>query len=383
MRTVDPIRGGRRLAGRLLTPALVLLVFAAAGLQSRWLRQERHQTLLRERVEEAAGVPPVLTFINVALGGFRGVVADLLWLRVSRLQEERRFVELVQLSDWITKLEPTMPEVWSYHAWNLAYNVSVLLPRAEDKWRWVRNGMTLLRDQGLAYNPRSARLHRELGWLFQHKLGMDGDRASGYYRVQWAREMEACLAPNGAIPDAGSPLLVDLASRTRMHVETMRRIEARVGPLDWRVPMAHSLYWGWRGLELAGEHERLPCRRMVYVSLMGMLRMGGRVEGDPANAGDDLPMSPNTGVLDATLTFLEETMAAHAFSGVRLVYVAVLRDGMHIRLSEGREAEARRLHARLVDFFADRVARPFPPFEQAVVADDALFQAYLSAAGYD
>lgn len=360
----------------------VILLAGASGMQSQRLRKYRRNELTRQAVGYSAGMPPLLTFANVALGGFRGVIADMLWLRVSRLQEQRRFVELVQLSDWVTKLEPHMPDVWIFHAWNMAYNVSVLLPRPEDKWRWVQNGIVLLRDKGIVLNPRNAKLYRELGWIFQHKLGMSGDRASDYYRMEWAREMDAYLGEAGSLPDSDSLLASELEARVGLDFETMQTIEATFGKLDWRVPMAHSLYWGWKGLQFAEDAERLPCRRMVYVSLTEMARRSGRIISDLSVEGEALQMQANTVLLDSAATFIEETMAKHTFSGVRFAYIGLLREGIHIRMAEGREADARKVYEKLVLFFKDKIEKPFPPFEQILVADDVFFESVLAEAGY-
>ena len=40
--------------------------------------------------------PPGVTFVTVALGGFRGLLADILWVRAASLQDEGRFIELAQ-----------------------------------------------------------------------------------------------------------------------------------------------------------------------------------------------------------------------------------------------------------------------------------------------
>ena len=86
---------------------------------------------------------------------------------------------------------------------NLAYNVTVLMTRPEDRWHWVYNGIRLLRDRGIPLNPESATLKRELGWIFQHKIGTDSDASSAYFRTRWAQEMAPCLLPDGAAPEPG------------------------------------------------------------------------------------------------------------------------------------------------------------------------------------
>ena len=67
---------------------------------------------------------------------------------MDRLQDEGRYVELAQLATVLTRMEPHTPEVWSHAAWNLAYNVSVMMPTPADRWRWVEAGIRLLRDCG-------------------------------------------------------------------------------------------------------------------------------------------------------------------------------------------------------------------------------------------
>ena len=49
--------------------------------------------------------------IVAGLGGFRSIVAEVVWFRADRLQDEGRYAELAQLSTWLTYLEPHTPEV--------------------------------------------------------------------------------------------------------------------------------------------------------------------------------------------------------------------------------------------------------------------------------
>ena len=136
-----------------------------------------------------------------ALGGLRSIAAEVVWFRMDRLQDEGRYVELAQLATVLTRMEPHTPEVWSHAAWNLAYNVSVMMPTPADRWRWVHAGLRLLRDEGLRFNPRSSDLLRELAWMFE--LGMDP--------------------------------------------RVMRRIEETTGFDDWTDPQLSAIYWGARG----------------------------------------------------------------------------------------------------------------------------------------
>ncbi len=132
--------------------------------------------------------PPSLAFATVAMGAFRGLVVDILWMRADKLKEEGQFFDARQLAEWITTLQPRFAAVWEFQAWNMAYNISVAIPASqpEQRWRWVRNGYELLRDKGIPMNPKSIRLYRELARIFQHKLGGVSDDDHKYYKLRLA-----------------------------------------------------------------------------------------------------------------------------------------------------------------------------------------------------
>ena len=165
-----------------------------------------------------------------AMGGIRAIAAEVVWFRADRLQEEGRYVELAQLAETLAFLEPHTPEVWSYAAWNLAYNISVMMPPAADRWRWVVSAIRLLRDSGLRLNPGSPELCRELAWLFELKIGTDLDAAAGHYRAEWKRIVEDVRARQ-AWDELGMDPVV------------MARIERATGFDDWTDPQLSAIYW--------------------------------------------------------------------------------------------------------------------------------------------
>lgn len=291
--------------------AVILLAFAGSRHRPLHDLKLRHRLVRTDPLENA---PPVVAFTTVVLGGFRGILADILWLRLSLLQEQGKFFELVQLADWITKLEPRFPEVWAFHAWNLAYNVSVLFDDPQDRWRWVRSGIELLRDEGLAYNPGEAQLYRELGWLFQHKIGADYDQAHVYYKQAWAREMTEALG--GARPNYSSLLTaapgtsaheqrVRLTRDYKLNPSIMQDIEKAYGPLDWRMPYAHAVYWAWSGRPYAEGFERVALTRMILQSLSAAF-LRGRMVTDAE--GRFFLQAADIGLLPATLRAFKNAM---------------------------------------------------------------------------
>ena len=177
-----------------------------------------------------ASAPVLSEGVLAAMGGIRAIAAEVIWFRADRLQEEGRYVELAQLAQTLSFLEPHTPEVWSYAAWNLAYNISVMMPTEADRWRWVLAAIRLLRDSGLRLNPRSPELCRELAWMFEIKIGTDLDTAAWHYREEWAKIVED-VRSRAAWDELG------------MDPELMRRIESATGFDDWTDPQLSAIYW--------------------------------------------------------------------------------------------------------------------------------------------
>ena len=331
----------------------ILLLLAAIGLF--WGAGRMHAPLRGERAkyhlnpsDPLGDAPPLLTFTTVALGGFRGILADLLWLRATRLQEEGQYFELVQLATWVTRLEPRFPQAWAFHAWNLAYNISVLFTEPDDRWRWVRHGISLLRDEGLRYNPGEARLYRELGWLFQHKIGAAMDRTQLYYKEAWAREMAALF--DGPAPDYEQlrpEIRRRLLEEYRLDPALMQQVDERYGALDWRLPQAHAIYWAWRGRRYATGFEAQNCDRMIYQSLRDAF-LQGRLAYDPDEGL--LIMLPNLEVLPGLLRTLEEFTAMPSWGAeMREVHRFVLGDAVLMMYTLNRIGEAQRIFEQLTD----------------------------------
>ena len=283
-------------------------------------RQREEFQLTANPVLENA--PPELVFATTALGGFRGIIVDVLWLRAIELQQESKFFELVQLFDWIGKLEPRCVPVWVYSAWNMAYNISVELPNAPERWLWIRQGMRRLLDHGIRYNQRASELYRELAWIYSHKIGKNIDDFHQYFKNAVAIEIEDVMGRGPAIDlepfvkaagsreelvqrcDAG-PLLDALKAAAyapeRQPLEVLRALDGgdaavksifdapehavardetvmflrtkalrehlrldpvemaklaeEYGPMDWRLPDPHALYWAGKANEYATDED--------------------------------------------------------------------------------------------------------------------------------
>jgi hypothetical protein len=165
-----------------------------AGLQLDSINRQRQDMGLI--IDKPGKIPPSLAFATIATGAFRGLVVDALWMRADKLKDEGQFFDARQLAEWITILQPRFAKVWEFHAWNMAYNISVAIPatQPDQRWRWVRNGYELLRDEAIAkYKLTNITIYRELARIFQHKIGGVSDDAHKYYKLQLAMSMEPLL----------------------------------------------------------------------------------------------------------------------------------------------------------------------------------------------
>jgi len=122
---------------------------------------------------------------TLVLGGFRGPY--LVWLWTSAEEEKRQKIhfDLIDRYTKIASLQGHYPEVWTFLAWNLAYNVSVQWQSLDRKYEWIRRGVEFLRE-GVRRNPHNAEIIGEMGRLYSEKLGRS--REAYYYRPRVEQE---------------------------------------------------------------------------------------------------------------------------------------------------------------------------------------------------
>ncbi|TVQ61121.1 MAG: hypothetical protein EA378_09740 [Phycisphaerales bacterium] len=168
----------------------------------------KHRLTYADRAEE--GDPPQVA-LGIAMGAFRGIFVNMLWMRANDLKEAGRYHEAINLSRAITTLQPRFPRVWAFHAWNMAYNISVTTNTREERWQWVNKGIRLLREEAIPANPNDMLLHRELAWTFLHKVSGITDDANQYYKRALAAEWHWLLGrpPTNAIGLSGRDATIE------------------------------------------------------------------------------------------------------------------------------------------------------------------------------
>ncbi|MFM7817350.1 MAG: hypothetical protein ACKPGI_10320, partial [Verrucomicrobiota bacterium] len=77
---------------------VLVLALGLSSVLQRGLNRDRERLGIT-RTTVISNAPPVLAFTTVALGAFRGLIANALWIRANDLQEEGKYFEAVQLAD--------------------------------------------------------------------------------------------------------------------------------------------------------------------------------------------------------------------------------------------------------------------------------------------
>lgn len=449
--------------------------------------------------DTAAENDPPMVALGVAMGALRGVFVNYLWIRATQKKEDGQYYEAVELADWITRLQPRLPAVWTFHAWNMAYNISVTTHTPEERWGWVNAGIRLLRNRGLRANPNDMHMHKELAWIFLHKVAGFTDDSNQYYKRQFAYEWQNILGRKPVIDperrdresviqqyvawiqpivDAPSsmsslaernPRAAEIAqayesmlgeqpghrllerytlhtelvaaarieaikdsagAKTRAFIELMDRyppgddwddllnhlrkrvledeyfmepvrmvhVIKKFGPVDWRMPAAHSLYWGVRGTDVGrmevNEHNAesldfVNAYRLVMQSVQDLWRFGDLYYNYldvHENRQAYMQMVPNPYFVESYGGMLEEiTRVSGLFEAERRAYrqysagyMNFMRDAVRFFYRRGDRQQALYWYDQLRNFkgvnindttFIDEVSLPLDQFADKQIYD--------------
>ena len=171
--------GGRRMNSapnfnkKLIYGLIIVALFGVMFPYTAWLADEKKN---RDLGEAAIGQIDTGSFMMklFLLGGFRGIVADLLWLRAEEYKKDHDWDRLETTVELITKLQPHFLSIWTFQGWNLAYNVSVEWDAPEDKYTWIKQGIKFVQE-GVKKNRRSPDLIWDTAWFYYHKLGFSDE----------------------------------------------------------------------------------------------------------------------------------------------------------------------------------------------------------------
>ncbi|MEC9080411.1 MAG: hypothetical protein VYE44_01450, partial [Verrucomicrobiota bacterium] len=283
----------------------------------------------------------------------------------------------------------------------------------------------LIRDQGLNYNPHSAHLYHELAWHFQHKLGHNLDDAHRFYKLAWSLEMMHDPGPDGRpgtdddIYDGGvigtrrdgyldllepetdedRRRLKRLKDVFKMTPEKMKAVDEMWGPLEWRLPDAHAIYWAQQGIDdvterfdvtgpggvpdgvLNTEEEKkaggdfLKLRRVIYQALQQACMQGRLISRPPTfeygwnvdlvgRANESYEKQMEAKRKEDTASNTDTGLAEHMSTG----HKNFLRSAVYFLYVYNRKAEAAKWYKYMVDLYPQSIPVPGLSLEEYCVS---------------
>jgi len=208
---------------------LAFLAVAAAALAAAALIQDPIETCRRERRMDIVGrggehtKDPRIALVQRVPGGLRAPVINYLWIRSQSLKEDGKFFDAKGLRELICEMLPHHAGVWGFLSWDMAWNISVATHTPAERWMWVSNGIELLRDKGIVYNPEELILYRELAWIYLAKCGQYTDEMHRYYKQRWAEEMDWVV---GTPPPGDTAGVIDAFAAVAAAPATMEALRA-------------------------------------------------------------------------------------------------------------------------------------------------------------
>jgi len=124
-----------------------------------------------------------------ALSGFRGIVADGLFIQAHAAWENTQWGRMLWLFRQVTTLQPRVLMFWDTAAWHMAWNASVAAlndtkqPRQSLRVKAQREYFAIgkeLLERGIKNNPDRPELYEALARLYKEKY-KDHERAAEYY----------------------------------------------------------------------------------------------------------------------------------------------------------------------------------------------------------
>jgi hypothetical protein len=125
-------------------------------------------------------------------------------------------------------------------------------------------------------------------------MGQNLDDANMYYKQEWSKEMAQVFGklrkPN--LDELINPQTDDararqqlLTNKFKMDPVFMKHVDDSYGPLEWRLPEAHAIYWAALGLEKAklnptkiNADDLIQLRRVIYQSMHLSVQRGRLLE---------------------------------------------------------------------------------------------------------
>jgi len=156
-----------------------------------WLMLPLQSRIDSERVQLRYGGAHVTRQMRDAIGqgmaiallaGFRGVVADFLWIQSHNYWEKKQWLQQYRDMEVVATLQPQSILFWDVGAWHMAWNIGYAVkvdtnnvtaaPGIKRERAWHERARQFL-ERGIENVPNHYELYFKMGWLYLHKLVYD------------------------------------------------------------------------------------------------------------------------------------------------------------------------------------------------------------------
>lgn len=172
--------------------------------------------------------PLVLT-----IGGFRNIVSDIMMARLQYLIENNDIEEVEYLSEFVSELNPDSPKITIFNAWNLAYNISLIVPDKKSRWYFLNKAIRLLSSALTDEDTKAnAELRYELAILYMNKLS-NISKEEAFFTEMWIEEynLKRNYLDN-----------LETFEKLKMDIDTIKTLETIYGPQDWTTSLPYIRY---------------------------------------------------------------------------------------------------------------------------------------------
>jgi hypothetical protein len=197
-------------------------------------------------------------------------------------------------------------------------------------------------------------------------MGHYMDDATETYKKEWGLEMNKLFGNKKAnFDELINPQTPEqkeraqlLREKYKMDPVVMKEVDQKYGPLEWRLPEAHAVYWGYYGLEKCTSEplkkdDLITLRRLIFQGLQTAFHRGRIIY--PSSSSEMFLYGPNLEIVkhvsDAYLeqAALEPDKNEHILTGHR----NFLTTAVYFLYSYGRNDAARQWYAYLKEKYPD------------------------------
>jgi hypothetical protein len=209
-----------------------------------------------------------------------------------------------------------------------------------------------------------------------------------FYKTKWAGEMAAVLGdtnrPNFDLlinpqTDEERARATLLRERYKLDPALMKEVDEEYGPLEWRLPESHAIYWAARGMRQAAEDpERFDkteldrLRRSIYQGMMRAFQRGRLIS---YGEGRVLQFGPNLDIIGKVSAIYEGLIAEEDVKirdSIATAHRNFLGDAVYFLYTYNRIQEAGQWYDYLSKLYPDKplLSRATPSFPRDLTLEE-------------